>query len=138
LNERSISCGETASSAWARSRSAPDSRTKAISPVTSSASSASRRDSFGFPQESPKSPQAHSRYHAVGKLVYSPRSMQVNLIAQLSTKGVCQFYVSIQPVRFCLFSVHVSIVDSSMRRIKPRSPSKRQWIGYIHGSTGKV
>ena len=61
LNERSTSCGQLARSAWWMSRSAPASRTKASFPFTSSGWSASRRDSFGFPQESRKSPQALAR-----------------------------------------------------------------------------
>jgi AraC family transcriptional regulator len=51
MNEPSTSCSDMASSAWRKSRSAWASRTKASFPCTSSGSSSSPRDSFGFQQE---------------------------------------------------------------------------------------
>jgi len=74
LNGRSTSCGQTVNSAWRRSRSASDSYTKATFPFTSSGSSASRRDSFGFPQESRKSPQALGRNRAAGPISLPPQA----------------------------------------------------------------
>ncbi len=77
-------CGETVSSAWRRSRSAPASRTKAIFPLTSSGSSASRRVSFGFPQEKRKSPQALARTRTPSLLACSSSRTRINLIVLLS------------------------------------------------------
>ena len=51
----SNSCKGPATSPWRRSPHTPASRARACSVITSSASSASRRDSSGCPQESPKS-----------------------------------------------------------------------------------
>ena len=53
----SSSCNKTVISPWQRSRRAPAFRIKANSPITSSTSSASRRDNSAGPQESPKRPQ---------------------------------------------------------------------------------
>ena len=53
----SSSCKQERISPWRRSPCAPASRTRASSPITSSASSASPRGSSARPQESPNSPQ---------------------------------------------------------------------------------
>ena len=57
-----------ATSPCRRSRPAPASRTRASSPITSSASSASRRGSSAGPQETPKRPQAAPRSRAASRL----------------------------------------------------------------------
>src|SRR5258707_916027 len=57
----SSSCKQGRTCPWRRSPCAPASRTRASSPVTSSASSASRRGSSGRPQESTNSPQVPPR-----------------------------------------------------------------------------
>src|SRR5262249_20056426 len=67
----STSCNKTVTSPWQRSRRAPDSRIKASSATTSSASSASRRDSSECPQESPNRPQVAPRTRPASPLPFS-------------------------------------------------------------------
>jgi AraC-like DNA-binding protein len=72
VERASTSCGETTSSVWRKSRFASASRTKAIFPVTSSGSSASRRDSFGFPQGNVKVLKQNNRLQATVHRECSP------------------------------------------------------------------
>src|SRR5262249_50108637 len=67
----STSCEQGPTPPWPRSQHGPGSTTKASSPTTSSASSASRQVGSGRPQESPKSRKARQEtgrqalYHSV-------------------------------------------------------------------------
>ena len=65
------SCKQGRTCPWRRSPCTPASRTRASSPVTSSASLASRRGSSGRPQESPNSPQVPPRNRSASPLGFS-------------------------------------------------------------------
>jgi hypothetical protein len=88
VRPRSKACAKPGKLAQCLARSAraraPDSRNKAISPITSSASSASLRGSSGLPQESPKRPQVAPRIRTASLLPLGQAG-----VARASLSGYC-------------------------------------------------